>query len=367
MKLGNPLGLSILIILIADISMISMIPIVNVALANPATIIYVNPAQVSGTPPGSNLPKIYVNVTDAPLTYSWEIHLEWDSALLNLSRVTETEFLKRGMYTTSFQYTQLDEANLNGEIVISCSLQGSVPWASGNGGLCWLGFKVKPSAYGSTLLNLEKTRLADHLEGDPPYQYPAYTYYPNTDGFFYNAATPIHDIRVSHVMAFDTSVPLGQVARINVTILNEGTVTDTCDIYVYADIDPAVIGDEITIAHTSQSISGAGNSEARSFTYKVLWNTAGCSKVGYTISARVPAVTGEVDTADNTRIDGVVWIRKMLGDVNGDDVVDFDDLILFSEAYGSMLGDLNYDDDCDFNVDAKVDVYDLFPLGKAYG
>ncbi len=354
------LGLSILIILAVDISMVSMIPAVNVALADPATYIYVDPALVTGTPPGSALPKIFVNVTDAPSTYSWEIRLEWDSNLLNLSRVTETEFLKRDMYTTSFQYTPLDEANLNGEIVVSCSLQGDVPWASGNGGLCWFGFKVKAASYGSTLLNLEETRLADHTEGDPPY--PAYTYYPNNDGFFYNAATPIHDIRVSHVTAFDTSVHLGEVARINVTVLNEGTVTDTCDIYVYADIDTAIIGDEITIAHSSQSLSGSGNSEARSFIYEVLWDTTGCSKVGYTISAYVLPVIGEGDTTDNTRIDGVVWIRKMIGDVDGDDDVDTDDLSLFSEAYGSMFGG-----DCDFNVDAKVDIYDLFLLGRAYG
>lgn len=359
----NLLGPSILMILIVDISMVSMIPTVNVALANPATYIYVNPAQVINTPPGSNLPKIHVNVTDAPSTYSWEIHLEWDSALLNLTRLWEGNFLS-GTGATSFVYTPLSEANLNGEIIITCALLGTTPAPGGvDKWLCDLGFKVKPSAYGSTLLNLEETRLADHLVGG----YPAYTDYPNNDGFFYNATLPIHDIRISHVTVFNESVPLGEVVRINVTVLNEGTVTDTCDIYVYADINPAVIGDEITIAHTSHSLSGAGNSEARSFTYEVLWNTAGCSKVGYTISAYVPPVLGEVDTADNTRIDGIVWIRKMLGDVNGNDMVDVYDMFPLGKAYGSKLGDLNWNGDCDFNVDGKVNQSDLEIQANNYG
>lgn len=355
----NLLGPSILMILIVVLNMVSMIPTARA----PATYIYVNPAEVINIAPGGILPKIKVNVTNAPSTYAWEIRLDWDSALLNLSQVKEGNFLS-GTGSTSFMYTPLDEANLNGEVIVSCALLGTTPSPGGaDKYLCYFGFKVKALAYGSTLLNLFETRLADHLVGG----YPAYTYYPNYDGFFYNVALPSHDIRITHITVLNASVHLDEVARINVTVLNEGTVTETFNIYVYADIDPTVIGDEITIFTASHSLNGAGNSEDRSFTFGVTWNTAGCSKVSYTISAYVQPVSGEGDTADNTRIDGTVLIKKMLGDVNGDDKVDINDLILWRKAYGSKLLDSNYNGDCDFNVDGKVDIYDLFPLGKAYG
>ena len=59
--------------------------------------------------------------------------------------------------------------------------------------------------------------------------------------------------------------------------------------------------------------------------------------------------------------------NKILGDVNGDEVVDVFDLFDLNKAYGSELGDLNWNSDCDFNRDNKVDASDLFDLSKNYG
>lgn len=380
------LGLSIVMIFLFNTTTVSMVPRVNVVSASPSTLIYVDPSEVHDVPSGGWF-VVKINVSEAPSTYAWNIYLSWDAGLLRLvkmwdpiwaqwTNVTEGSFLDRRYrtpwgwvkkYSTSLIHSPLDEANPKGEIMIQCSLVGAVPmanWASGNGWLCSLNFTVQ--AQGSTLLNLFKTRLADHLEGDPPL--PAFTYYPNNDGFFYNVLPPIHDIRVTDVTVLNASVHLGEVAKINVTVLNEGTVTETSNLYVYADIDPTVIGDEKTIGTTSRSLNGAGNSEARSFTYEVTWNTGGCSKASYTISAYVPAVPGEVNTADNTRIDGTVQVKNMLCDVNGDDKVDIYDLRRLGKAYGSEFGvDPNYDPECDFNTDAKVDGSDLSIMVSNYG
>jgi len=64
---------------------------------------------------------------------------------------------------------------------------------------------------------------------------------------------------------------------------------------------------------------------------------------------------------------GIQIIGPPIGDVDGDEDVDADDLRLFSMAYGSKLGDTNWNPNCDFNNDKKVDDFDLYQLSKNYG
>jgi len=172
------------------------------ALPDPTTVLAVDPPVVDGIEgellPGTEF-SIKINVTQAPTTYAWEVVLSWDPALLNVSSVTEGDFLHRWeedpfepgvwypKYATAFAYPPLDEANLMGEISVVCSLIGALPeeeWASGDGWLFSVRFKVK--ALGESVLDLSDTRLFDHLEVGSP----ASTYYPNLDGFFYNEPLP---------------------------------------------------------------------------------------------------------------------------------------------------------------------------------
>jgi len=166
----------------------------NVASANPATPhFYADPAEVKDVEPGGNF-LINVYVADVPVTkpaYAWEISLNWDPALLELDEIKQGDFLHRWdewdgerypLYPTAFAYTDMSEANLDGQTKIGCSLQGNVPWASGNGWLCSLNFTVE--AGGLCSLNLINTKLFDRLwQGSP-----APTTYPNVDGFFCNVA-----------------------------------------------------------------------------------------------------------------------------------------------------------------------------------
>jgi len=165
---------------------------VNLGSATPATHLFVDPAEVRDVEPGGNF-VINVNVTEAPLTYGWEISLSWDSALLELNEIKQGDFLHRWywdewdekwypLYPTTFAYADMSEANLNGQIKVGCTLQGDVPWATGNGWLCSLNFTVESA--GACFLNLVNTKLFDHFwQGSP-----APTLYPNVDGLFSNVA-----------------------------------------------------------------------------------------------------------------------------------------------------------------------------------
>lgn len=283
---------------------------VDVVAASETTHFFVDPPEVTDVmPPNEFLTTI--NVTEAPETFSWEISLNWDPDLLELTSLEEGDFLHRWEWdeweqkwvhkysTNFFGGESLDEANLNGQIIIGCSLMGALPmseWATGNGTLCSLGFTVE--AQGSCVLDLLDTRLYDHMsEG-----YPAYTYYSNLDGFFYNV--DVHDIAVTNVVPFPTEVTAGENVAINVTVKNDGIFDETFNLTVYADLDSSVIADEISIGTQTNIPIGKGASTTVTFT----WDTNGVAGGNYTISARAIIAVDDEPT-DNLFTDGTVKVQ----------------------------------------------------------
>jgi hypothetical protein len=55
------------------------------------------------------------------------------------------------------------------------------------------------------------------------------------------------------------------------------------------------------------------------------------------------------------------------GDLNDDGVVNINDAIIASAAFGSMTGDLNYNPLADINSDGKVDIFDMLLLAVNFG
>ncbi len=320
--------------LLVGMTVVAIVPAVNLASASSATQFFVDPPEVRGVMPEDSF-LITVNITEAPTTYTWEIYLSWDPELLNLTYIKEGDFLHRWywdeweekylpLYSTTFVYNPFDEANLNGQIKVDCGLQGDVPWATGNGWLCSLGFKVK--AQGSSILNLFDTRLWDYVWASTP----EYTYYPNIDGFFFNDL--FHNIALDNVAPDVLQVQGGAPLPIRVTIANKGNYTETSEdfnITVYADTivyeyeygvsdrivrTTIVIGDEITIGtQTVTEPLAPGATTILTFT----WNTEGVAWGYYTISAEVK---GDDDTRDNIFIDSEVSIFPPIEDVAVTDV-----------------------------------------------
>ncbi len=60
------------------------------------------------------------------------------------------------------------------------------------------------------------------------------------------------------------------------------------------------------------------------------------------------------------------WTR-ILGDINGDGVVDLKDLVLMAFAYGSTPGCTNWDANADLDGNGRVDLTDLVTLAMHYG
>jgi len=349
-----------LLMLLVSTTLVEILILVNVTLASPATYIYATPAVITDKVIGNTF-AVDMNVSEAPDTFAWEVLVSWDPNALELFYKLEGEFLKRPptnyqtTFTTYPTTPPWDQANVKGEITVGCTLNNPLdPWANGTGRLFRLGFRVK--ANGSTLINLFDTVLLDHIEAGAP----APTVYSNNDSFFYNV-NPSHDIsgRARYITPLNTSVHVGEIAKINVTVLNEGTVSESITLNVYAN--------DTLIGTTGLSLNGTGNFENRSRTYTVNWNTTGFALGRYNISATVPAVTGEVDTADNTYMGEKQVTILPIADIDHDGTVNVDDLTSLVQVYGTTSTSSNWNPSADLNKDSKIDAEDIFLLGRDYG
>jgi len=93
-----------------------------------------------------------------------------------------------------------------------------------------------------------------------------------------------------------TKAEKGFVFDIIVTAVNIGTVTETFTVTLYADLDTAVIGDEITIDKIEVEVE-AGKGSGWALIY--VWNTSDVPTGDYTITAVASTVPGETETANN--------------------------------------------------------------------
>lgn len=73
----------------------------------------------------------------------------------------------------------------------------------------------------------------------------------------------------------------------------------------------------------------------------------------------------ELDTLDNVSIYKGVQV-KIVGDVNGDGMVNADDLGMFADSFGSTIGGSNWNVDSDIKKDDVINAYDLRLIGINY-
>jgi hypothetical protein len=102
------------------------------------------------------------------------------------------------------------------------------------------------------------------------------------------------DIAVISVSSYPTNVRRGQPVYIAVGIQNQGSLTETFDVIVYADKDRNVIGDEIIIAVRTVYNLPASGTRTENFT----WDTTSQATGTYYISAKAAALN-DIDPADN--------------------------------------------------------------------
>jgi len=162
------------------------------------------------------------------------------------------------------------------------------------------------------------------------------------------------DLAVTEITPSKTIVGQGYCVNVSVTVVNQGDYDETSELTVYANNTPL----------KTQTVSLLGKT-ARSIIF--VWNTTGFNKGDYDISAYVAPVLGETEIDDNLRLfDGAVRIG-IPGDINADGKVDLKDVFAVGKAYGSSVGDPRYVSNLDIDNDGKIDLKDYYVTCKNYG
>jgi hypothetical protein len=312
---------------------------INVHAALPSAEVSVSPSSVTSSVNQNFTIDVNVSGVNDPYgLYGWEFILTWNSTLLDAVNVTEGPLLKAGgstLFTSEVNAT-------DGSMQADCVLMGNVNGTTGDGTLASVTFHVYNS--GGCSLHLSEAILVNS-QGQP-----IQTQAP-VDGYGYFTAS--FDVAATGIDVSRTTVVVGGIVNINVTVQNQGGSDEAIDVTVYANSQ--VIG--------TQPVSlPSGSSSDLSFT----WNTAGIPFGNYTIKAYASPVPGENDTTNNAYTGGWV-IVTIPGDLNGDLKVNLQDLVLLALAYGSKPGDPNWNPNADIDNTGAVGLSDLVILALHYG
>ncbi|MEM2293097.1 MAG: cohesin domain-containing protein [Candidatus Bathyarchaeia archaeon] len=122
--------------------------------------LYISPTTVEGAV--GQFVTINISISNVANLYGWQVKLEWNPQVLNISSVIEGTFLKN-QSQTFFSYN----FNETGSLILDCTLIGDVPGVNGSGTLATVKFIVKDE--GTSELRLSETFLVDSAENLIPH------------------------------------------------------------------------------------------------------------------------------------------------------------------------------------------------------
>ena len=163
------------------------------------------------------------------------------------------------------------------------------------------------------------------------------------------------DLSVVSVVPSILRTYVGHTVNVSVEIRNEGTVDADARLELYYN---STLIEQRAIFLLAEELR----------TFEFLWNTSGIVPGMYELKAVVTATESgffELDTLDNVSTYNGVHV-KIVGDVNGDGVVNENDLGVFAGSFGSSLGGSNWNVDSDLKKDNIINVYDLRLIGINY-
>lgn len=191
-------------------------------------------------------------------------------------------------------------------------------------------------ALGISPINLTDTELYDTEGG--PITHEVY------HGIFIGL---IRDVAVIAVIPELNIAYQGWIVNVNVTVRNEGNLTETFDVEIYYDDNLGGTGTVTDLPPNEET------------TIIIAWDTSSVTPChNYTISATALPVPNEFDLGDNTLADGEVKIRIM-GDLDDNGVVDMKDINIVVDAYGAYAGSPKWNFYADLNRDGRIDLRDI--------
>ncbi|NIQ06798.1 MAG: S8 family serine peptidase, partial [Candidatus Korarchaeota archaeon] len=159
-----------------------------------------------------------------------------------------------------------------------------------------------------------------------------------------------HDLAVT-VMDAPSEVAQGEEARIEVTVKNQGDFEETSTLTLKDTYDGDEIGDKTVEL-------SPGSSE----TYVFWWDTTGEALGGHTLKATVDEVTGETDTADNTKEKQIEVVEPEVHDLA---ITKFDAYIITGFGLQTATAKITVENQGDFHEDSTLTIIDMYGDGDS--
>ena len=242
--------------------------------------------------------------------------------------------------------TQLSNASDHDFWLITTDVAGNLNWSKPYGG----------SGYDHSYSVIETVDKGFALVGDT-FSYGAGSadmWLVKTEG-----SIPQHNIGVIDVTPSKTVVGQGYSLSISVKVENLGNRAEAFNVSAYANT--AIVD---TLANLETIMPG------NVVTLVFIWdtNSGQFTNGSYTISAEavIAPPTVDLDPTDNSLVDGVVHVSDP-GDIDASGKVNVFDLFTLGKVYASHLGDPNWNANCDIDSSNTVDALDLSLIDENYG
>lgn len=318
--------------------------------------------------------KFYVSVEvyDAVDLFAWQFKLWFNATLLNCTSVWKPGWW---IYADYPPYIPIDAVinNDEGYVVYGSSLVVG-PGFSGDGTLCLIGFQIvkEPTAQDAsfecdlTFDLLDTYHIDSNLEVIPTQHIPGHYRYMFSSG-------EIHDVAITNITVFigeAASVPPNLSIEAKVTVENQGTTDENFNVTLYfgkETVDtfrivdlPAGLRVNVTFEWCIFPIRAMIWPPPWDHPREPMYRTV-------LLKAEAETVPGEIDTADNLYIDGLIHAVWLVPDVNGDGKMDMRDIGAVVRAFGSYPGSPRWDVFVDFNSDGLIDMKDVAVSASIFG
>jgi hypothetical protein len=247
-----------------------------------------NPQVLTGLEIGVSF-TINITITNVTDLYGSQFALYYVSSILNATGYTEGSFLKQDGASTFF--TEVDFTDnynaTHGRVFLALTRVTVAKGVNGTGTLAQITFKTK--SYGNSPLHLEETKLIDSTE--------PFGKLISHEIIHGRVHVGLVDIGIINVQA-PLNVPKGNLALINVTVENQGIITETFD---------------VTLHYSGTAIATKPVPElppAATQTLTFPWDTTPIPIGEYLLTATATIIPGEIDLEDNTYNAGLIYIGK---------------------------------------------------------
>jgi hypothetical protein len=167
--------------------------------------------------------------------------------------------------------------------------------------------------------------------------------------------TTIRDVAVTNVVPEQNWAYQGWLIHVNVTAENLGELPETFNVTLSYDSNVIGVSHIVNLApHTAIVID-------------FLWNTSTAEAChNYTMSAESSEIPYEFNLTNNLFVDGKVKIRLM-GDVDGNGMVNMIDLYLVGLSFGYTVGEPGYNVYADVDRNGIINMIDMWIVARNFG